>query len=180
MLEIVQNIPYAERRAAVDRILQTIPQERIRMQKVDGRIREMWGVVRADDGLPLGWKAWPSTRNRVLEFLVSGFVIPETNWGFVHVPVSPLDLAPSYGTDPLGDADMIDMLSGLGIRQSKIEIAVQKGEIPELFRARLTKKNFFYGKFARRFEDNIAFRKAFCSAISMACDAKEVQFHSSS
>lgn len=165
------DYPLEERFSQAIKIARSIPQDRIRVQKVEGKVKEMWGFVWLS-GLPFCFRAWPDPSGRKLEFLQNGPLSEkrEAHW-WVHAPYSPIDFKAAIFTKPIGENDIEYVLEGLGINS--------EGSTRELFTHSLLQQGQRYEEFNEQYERDSFLRGAFDAAATLACDEKMQEVNSS-
>lgn len=171
----INDIPHAERIAMVSRIQRAISRESIRVQMIQGKPNEMWGIACLPQ--PHMFRAWRSHKD--LNFLMNGMNLT-TEWGFVHAPYRPSNFYPPPFTEPIAEDDMRYMLRRLRVDKRRIELAAEDDEIPLLYVAVLERRSNAYDEFNSRYFSDRVLRAACGTAVSIVCDEKEAQFHSPS
>ncbi len=168
------NLSLEQRKELVAVILETIPIDEIELTSFP--IAEVNGAAGnvCINGLPLVFRAGYDPRK--LDLLDG----QETNWGFTHAPYKPSGFSAPFLTVGRRESDLVYVLRKLGVRKGTLEVARTNGTISELFGKKVEQKNAVYQKFDQTYHSDVLLRKAYSTAISLACDIRQAQLHSPS
>lgn len=173
--ETINSVPHQERFSMVSKIQRVIPRENIRIQMLQDKPIEMWGVVCLP--LPHIFRVWRSHKD--LAFLRNGMNLT-TEWGFVHVPQNPADFYAPIFTEPIGEDDMKYILRRLRVEKHRIDLSAEDGEIPMLYKLSLKRRMKSYKAFNRRYFSDRILKMAYSTAVSIVCDEIETKLYPSS
>lgn len=177
----VSLIPFPERLSQVEAIQATIPLDSIKIQRIKGKITEIWGLV-CVEGLPFVFRAFPAPGKQPIKFLQNGSLReqPQTNW-FPTAPHNPLKFREPVSTEPMSEKlleekrlqkrnDTIYVLKNLGVVLEDVEQVGDK-ELDSLYRTTLQLRQEDYESFERKYLENPLLMMAFGAAVSRACNA---------